>query len=460
MMVDCGSCTGDKEDFRPYMEDLKEYISGGIDLLVITHEHNDHVNGFAKWPEIFRELQIGKAWFAWTENPRDPQGRAQELLKKRERLKMAINCALREIRSRAYDVKDDYYLQQILQAQKGFIQGMETLAEINLGESDHEHEPLPGMLMIRKILKDKNVPVEYLNPGQTIALPNLPGLKIYVLGPPYEKEAIYRNGKEGTDVYKKRLFLHDMALSTNAFINLKEKEYEEKDLPFGPQYVVNDNNRSLISSLCKEEGVESNENSIYYLYHDSKQAWRKIDSEWLYSGGSLALRLNSHINNTSLVLAVESEATGRVLLLPGDAEFGSWESWHLIEKWKGKGKNGKHLVEDLLSRVAFYKISHHLSYNGTALKVGVEMMSSDDLICMATLDRSRISSRWKSTMPNNKLMQALIDKCQGRVFIMDEFEIPEGPSKILDPETLPESKYHVGRLPDNRIIYKQCVVDL
>ena len=104
------------------------------------------------------------------------------------------------------------------------------------------------------------------------------------------------------------------------------------------------------------------------------------------------------------------------MLFPADAEYGSWESWHAIETWKGKGKGGIHFVADLLSRVVFYKVGHHLSYNGTALKLGIEMMPQSGMAAMATLDRTRIAKGWKSTMPNKRLMEELIKRSRKIVY--------------------------------------------
>ncbi|MBK6936723.1 MAG: hypothetical protein IPH18_07425 [Chitinophagaceae bacterium] len=129
------------------------------------------------------------------------------------------------------------------------------------------------------------------------------------------------------------------------------------------------------------------------------------------------------------------------MLLPGDAEFGSWESWHAIKKWDNKGKDGKHLTEDLLNRTVFYKVGHHLSYNGTALEKGIKMMESNELAAMASMDRKRIASKWKSTMPNKYLVQELIKKCKVKLFIMNEFEVNGAPGKTLDPTSRGKTVY-------------------
>ncbi|HEX8530431.1 MAG TPA: hypothetical protein VF646_10425, partial [Cytophagales bacterium] len=121
--------------------------------------------------------------------------------------------------------------------------------------------------------------------------------------------------------------------------------------------------------------------------------------------------------------AIEFEGSGRVMLFPGDAEFGSWENWHKI-KWSVPSRNKKKpLTEDLLNRTVFYKVAHHLSHNGTAKTLGVEMMEHKDLAAMATLDYGIISSGWTSTMPNRDLLRELITRTKGRLMVMQEDKV-------------------------------------
>lgn len=450
MMIDCGSCKGGPAEFKPYLEDLEKHVKKGIDLLVVTHEHNDHVNGFAKCEDIFKRLTIKKAWFAWTENPRDPGGRAKDLLEKRSKMKMAVSNAIDTIASKKNEISGafagDYNRLMVEENYHSFLDGLNTLKEINLNEAAEGGKPLAGMVKLKALLKDKKVPVDYLDPGETLQLDELPGLSFHVLGPPYEKDAVFKEGKQGRDVYNKKLFLSGNSLSANAFINLGDQEYDEEDLPFSTEYIMDRKDQSLISSLATSQDYRTEGTPVINSYYEPSQAWRTVELDWLGSAGSLALRLNSHINNTSLVLAIESESSGKVMLLPGDAEFGSWESWHLIKKWEKKGKDGKkHLVEDLLNRTVFYKVGHHLSYNGTALEKGISMMEDTNLVAMATLDRKRISEKWKSTMPNKHLLQELIKRCKGKVFIMDETGVGSKPSDTLNPDTLPATTYKVGK---------------
>jgi len=310
------------------------------------------------------------------------------------------------------------------------------------------------MRKIKEILTRKKTRIRYLYPGDTVSLPIAPGIKFYILGPPTDRDFIFKDGRQGTDVYKKSMTLAECSLAANAFTRLADPD-AKTDYPFQVEYLYNPKapswNSARYASQCKE---------LFEQYQS--EAWRAIDDDWLISAGSLALRLDSHINNTSLAMAVEFEASKEVLLFPGDAEYGSWESWHLIEKWKGRGKDKKHLVEDLLNRTIFYKVGHHLSYNGTALEKGIMMMESNRLSAMATLDRKRIAKGWKSTMPNKFLLKELMRRCEGKVFIMNEFDIRNAPGKQMDFTTLGKDVYVEILNKDNpkQVLCKQYSVTL
>jgi hypothetical protein len=444
MMIDCGSCIGDKKWFTPYITDLAAYVKNKIDLLVVTHEHQDHVNGFQKCAEIFSTIIVKQAWFAWTEHPEDPDGEAAELQKKRKTIKSALGSAVSEIGRQERNVQqlisDSPFSFELRAARESFVQGLNSLASINLNEGMAiTGEPLAGMKKIKEILEKQKTKIRYLNPGSTVRLDDLPGINFHILGPPKNREFIFKEGKQGSDVYHKSMSLDESTLAARAFQRFTDQSVKP-DLPFRDEFT-----EGVVTSVQKG------------LYNDPDNVWRKIDNEWLMSAGTLALRLTSHINNTSLALAIESENSKKVILMPGDAEYGSWESWHMISFWNKKGKDGKiHFVEDLLSRTSFYKVAHHLSFNGTALEKGIAMMPESNLVAMATLDRDRISNRWKSTMPNKHLLSELIRRTGGRFFIMNESEIDGAPSLTLDPDTLGEAVYKSKQQTDHKaFLYKQ-----
>ena len=457
MMIDCGSCMGTPEWFLPYIKDLATHVDNKIDLLVVTHEHQDHVNGFHKCKNIFEGIAIKNAWFAWTERPDDPGGAAAELKKKRKDMKAALGNAVVRIKEQeeAFQaaVAASPFAAELKAARNSLLDGLDSLVQINLdGESKTKEtiettgKELAGMRAIKDILKKQNTNISYLSPGTTVQLADLAGINFHVLGPPTDRSYIYKDGKEGKDVYRKNLDLNSSSMLVKAFSRMGQAD-ETQDIPFGHEFVVKQ------SSLY--------DGPLRQLYHSEGNAWRNIDQEWLLSAGMLAIRLTSHINNTSLALAIESEKSKKVLMMPGDAEYGSWESWHLIKGWDNKGKNGeKHLVEDLLNRTAFYKVGHHLSYNGTALEKGIRMMPESNLVSMATLDLERISKGWKSTMPNKHLLDDLIRRTGGRFFIMNETDVNSAPSLTLDPASIDKAIYESAQRADGKAtLYKQYTLD-
>ena len=75
VLIDCGYKPGSPAKIEPptNIKDITESIristGGHIDVAVITHEHQDHVNGITE--KNFEGITIGETWFAWTEDPED-----------------------------------------------------------------------------------------------------------------------------------------------------------------------------------------------------------------------------------------------------------------------------------------------------------------------------------------------------------------------------------------------------
>jgi glyoxylase-like metal-dependent hydrolase (beta-lactamase superfamily II) len=75
VLIDCGYKPKSPQKIDPpnkladILADLRTATAGHIDVAIITHEHQDHVNGISK--EGFKDITIGESWFAWTENPED-----------------------------------------------------------------------------------------------------------------------------------------------------------------------------------------------------------------------------------------------------------------------------------------------------------------------------------------------------------------------------------------------------
>jgi hypothetical protein len=156
----------------------------------------------------------------------------------------------------------------------------------------------------------------------------------------------------------------------------------------------------------------------------------------------LAMQLDAGINNTSLVLAFEFIDTGRVLLFPGDAQIGSWQSWQTLE-WEIDG----HVVSlaDLLARTVYIKVAHHGSQNATPHRLGLEQMTHPDLSAFIPVNQADAKkARWHA-MPFDKILSELTRRTAGRIVRADDpwsfdahgkpsFAVPSGSIRALRHE--------------------------
>jgi hypothetical protein len=252
----------------------------------------------------------------------------------------------------------------------------------------------------------------YRSPGEAaIELDWLPGFRFYVLGPPRNLDAIHDTGAHGSSELYALAALTGAALQVGAAATKKEGgDGDGGSPPFDARFCLKRSDPRIVEALGK-------------TYLAASESLRSIDTDWLNAASGLAIQLDRFTNNTSMVLAIERVADGKVLLFPGDAQEGNWVSWQDPSiKWDIKRADGTNVTvaaKDLLARTVFYKVGHHSSHNATAKAKGLEMMTSQaELTAFIPVDRQVALGRspagtWK--MPARQLYRALLDKCQGRV---------------------------------------------
>ena len=171
--------------------------------------------------------------------------------------------------------------------------------------------------------------------------------------------------------------------------------------------------------------------------------------------GQFALQLDGAVNNTSLVLAIELTESGKVLLFPGDAQVGSWLSWH---EYKWKKTENEQLTKDvtaesLLKNTVLYKVSHHGSHNATVSDKGLEMMSHPELVAMIPE---------KEDSYNGILYKPLMDRleklCMGRVLVSADINYPPEALLAADakPDRLPKADWDAFR---NKLTVEETFVE-
>ena len=70
VLIDCGTITGTEgvtEKMKAVIQNIANDTKNHLHLLVVTHEHWDHISGFAD-PDLFDDFDIDEVWLAWTED--------------------------------------------------------------------------------------------------------------------------------------------------------------------------------------------------------------------------------------------------------------------------------------------------------------------------------------------------------------------------------------------------------
>jgi hypothetical protein len=424
MLVDCGVILGtcnSEQVMRNVATDIAAATGGDIHLLVATHEHWDHLSGFIQASDVFQQMRIHNLWLAWTEDPSDElaQKLRAEFHDNLEASRMAV--------SRASNAGSVEHITNLLH-----FFGDPSIAPSNALASTNRQDTGAALKAIRDFASKMNALPVYRHPGEGPLLlppvngrPGVPGVRIYVLGPPHDEQAlkdinptvkgqeVYTQGSTAGSALTARAAFFMAVLDENQ-LSVEDQERRELCFPFDQGV-----------RIPRAEAKELEFFQTYYGFND-ELAWRRIDDDWLGTVGELALQLDSYTNNTSLALAIELTNTKKVLLFVADAQIGSWLSWDNLS-WSIPDTAGSIQtirIGDLLARTVLYKVGHHGSINATirgqgTIAKGLELMTSQDLVAMIPVNhKMALKKRWD--MPFDPLLQRLGQKTGQRIMRIDD----------------------------------------
>lgn len=370
---------------------------GHLDLLIVTHEHWDHISGFAQALPKFEKMAIDEVWQAWTEDESEPV--AAELMEKYHRVKAKLVRAMRGLAERpgvgATALNEAFEVMSFFGVDKA-------------GDEEGSYAKIKGMLGRKKSLR-------YLSPQDVEPLGDT-GVKAFVLGPPKDSAMIAKDDPGAKDGYHKEklaLFtgLETMIGAVEAqLLSEGENEVDRGDHPFGKRHEVPVELARQTEYFQTVYGFEGEDGH--------PEAFRSIDDLPAEALGQLALRLDSHLNNTSLVLAFQLPG-GDVLLFPGDAQGGNWKSWADLEHPLAF-KREKTDAHELLAKTVFYKVSHHGSHNATPKTFGLELMTNPKLRAAVPVDHIVAQTAKYGEMPLGEIMSALGQRTRKNVVRSDD----------------------------------------
>jgi hypothetical protein len=403
ILIDCGSFRNGKKSSDRLIEvvkDIKKQIKKSkINVAVGTHQHNDHLSGYVHAESLFKQIGIEQIWLSWLDNPSDSQ--AAKIGDSHKGLRKALHQA---------SAKMEKMLLENGANNKAYAPKMRNTKEMVdglLGFFGAAPElPSKGIENLKK-MGDK--PVEYLSPGEIIAIPGIPltDIKVYVLGPPKNEKLLYRKDPKAGESYDPLNAMNYMAGNFLASLdNLSDgNNQEEEQFPFNSTY----------KQFVKKGNLSPDLSTLIKSYKDTLNQWRNIDHDWLDQAARLALYMDTFTNNSSLILAIELVRVNKFLLFAADAQTGNWVSW-----WDVKFDNNLS-IDNLLAKTVFYKVGHHGSHNAT-LKDALEKMTHDELVAMIPVHKKDPNitkpNGWK--MPAKNLYKRLKEKTNYRVIRMED----------------------------------------
>lgn len=366
IMIDCGVILGTSNAnaaMTEVMDDIVAATGGSIDLLVATHEHWDHVSGFAQAADSFAKLKVGAVWMGWTEDPKDAD--AKKLRGEREQ-------ALALLRAAAVRLQVD-------------SPGDGSSADPSLLDSLLDFFGAAARITTAsalEIVRAKVARPRYCDPKDPpVELPGFKG-RIYTLGPPRDIKMLKKTlpSASAPETY-------GMALAA-AEQSIEQALSNPEQQPF--------------SNTARIPNRIAQSTPFFQQRYWNDDGWRRIDAAWIDDANELALALDSMTNNTSLVIAIDLDDAG-VLLFAADAQVGNWLSWSDCA-WRVAGKQVT--GPDLLARTVYYKVGHHGSHNATLKAGGLERMKALDVAVIPVDHAMALKKKW-GDIPLDTLVTAL-----------------------------------------------------
>jgi hypothetical protein len=506
ILIDCGIAMGTpgaESLMRTVIDEIVKLTGGSaskrgtVDLLVVTHQHWDHVSGFLQAPDALTRLDFKHLWMAWTESDTDPL--AKQLRGEFAKAKLAIERAIAKAAQLAADDPDD----AARAARHAALDGVMSFFGPHLdgagavgaaaGEGGGKGKEPRGtlaeaMVAAKKLVGSDKARIDCLVPGHTGKLPGAASglaksIEAFVLGPPHDRAKLVRiNPRESrNEAYEKHkgdapgLAVKEApekpkADATGLAINSgwdASVKYQHLGAAPGDAIADLDFDRTQPFDDNRGRSLHEAKDDPYFRtrYFDDAgiNKPRRIDGDWLWSGAQrLALQMDSYTNNTSLVLAFELPKSKDVLLFVGDAQIGNWLSWH---DQTYKTTDGRELTaEQLLARTVLYKVGHHGSHNATLREKGFELMTHPEMVAMLPVEADAVKRLGYGQMPLKALIEALHKQTSGRILRVDK-EWPDGkpPGSWTRPGAkakLSERKIAVGKAgaESRRPLYMEVVI--
>ena len=352
MLVDCGYHSQGQGKFtdKELVAQIKKDLNGEpLHIVVATHRHQDHISGFGE-QALWADVAVEEVWLPFTANPKsvteEPTLRVwQGLMEAATHLcsaegKLTPN-AISALASNE-DIDEQSAAAFMLWNARANAPGIENLLR-GFRNTD-------GRLAKRRFLPDRaDYPMSFTTPV-------LPGATVHVLGPPLDPTM--RKNMKVPATWGMEDFLPKAQANSFESPFLEEWRVQPNEMPSHPPFVE----RTL-------------------------KTIRLFNEDLLYA----AKALDGFINGESLVLVLE--IGNARLLLPGDAEVGTWSS--ILRS---------PTALEVAASATFVKIGHHGSHNATPLIFLNKHLAEET---PAVISTQQGDGKYRNGIPLEDLLSAL-----------------------------------------------------
>lgn len=272
VLVDCGAHVGGSlGNLEKVAQNVREVTDNHLTAIVATHRHQDHIWGFERARETFRQMSIDEVWLPWVEELDNSEARS--MWKKHAQARAMLNARLAV-------------------AAAGIRRNAVEAVLLNLKPNQVALDEL------RSRFGKGSDGVKYLHAGHAdlLAPGGIDGLVVKILGPPKNEAFLKKMTPPKAERWS--LAVAGAGESGDSFESPFDQRWEDPD------------------------------SGAYWSTEDSEvfnDAERDIFTSRLSDSLDLAFALEDAVNNSSLALMFLFGNQG--LLMPGDAQWGNWQYW-------------------------------------------------------------------------------------------------------------------------------------
>jgi beta-lactamase superfamily II metal-dependent hydrolase len=444
ILIDCGvtpgkTKKGDIGTIKDAVAHMAKETGKELALIIVTHRHQDHIIGFSRSADIFKDFKVGAVWMSIWETEYDPD-------EKKEKKKSKVSEFQDELASMAFDMEQHMALRGAEDAEAEEILAMlqnatgidhaDFAAAAAGGAADKKPGKGGGTnaASLAFLKGGLGVEPEYYAKGDKPKLPKalkVAGLTAEILGPPPLDEFQFMK-------------LMDLRKDTGQYLGEAGDGSGKNFSPFPERWSKDGVAPYTKNTSSFREWIRTSEEAPQAAMEAVIQAAQPSIPF------TVAKTLDNFLNNQSLVVLFTFE--GKRLLFAGDAQGGNWEYW-MFGGTPSKAPSGEDIDDDskaILGRLDFYKMGHHGSTNATPV-TAVQAMGGDFLSMCSTQEDSFGTVANESEVPRIPLLEALGAK--SHIIRSDHYPVTVAGNEVAAvdgaPARLPKPKR--GRLEKGSI---------